>query len=285
MMPGKQRLDECKPKLNNDKKIILLKLGGSLLTDKNKPFSIREEVVKSAVRQIIDAKEKLVLIHGGGSFGHPLAKKYNLSKGLDTTIPNQILGVAETHQSMVKFNNYIINNFLELNYPVLSIQPSSIFVKDSQVMLTKTLDAIETALDLNILPILYGDIILDKQGSFAIISGDQIIVELCEKLPNYSISKVVFAMESDGLYIEDNNNSENCKLVTECYSNELDRLKLADLGQKIDVTGGIRSKVKLIKKICKSKIQVQLINGLIEGYIYKSLKNQELNCTNILINE
>jgi isopentenyl phosphate kinase len=92
-------------------------------------------------------------------------------------------------------------------------------------------------------------------------------------------------MESDGLYIVDEDNSENCKLVTECYSNELDRLNLADLGQKIDVTGGIKSKLNFIKTICKSKIPVQLINGLIEGYIHKSLKNQNLNCTNILINE
>ena len=271
--------------MNSNKDIILLKLGGSLLTDKNKPFSIREDVVKSAVRQIIDANEKLILIHGGGSFGHPLAKKYNISKGLDKSIPNQILGVAETHQSMNKFNTYLINHFLEKGYPVLSIQTSGIFIKDSEVISTKSLDVIETALDLDIMPVLYGDIILDKRGSFSIISGDQIILALCENLSDYNISKVVFAMESDGLFVVDKDNSENCKLVTECYSNELDSLKLADLGQKIDVTGGIKSKLNAIRKICKFKIPVQLINGLIEGYIHKSLKNQNLNCTNILINE
>jgi isopentenyl phosphate kinase len=271
--------------LNNEKKIILLKLGGSLLTDKNKPFSIREEIVKSTIHQIIDANEKLVLIHGGGSFGHPLAKKYRISNGFNRSVPNQVFGVAKTHHSMVKFNNYVINTFLEMNYPILSIQPSSIFLKDSQVILTKSLDVIETALDLNILPILYGDIILDKQGSFAIISGDQIILELCEKLPNYIVSKVVFAMESDGLYIVDNKNRENSKLVTDCYCEDIDTLELADLGQKIDVTGGIKSKLNFIKNICRFSIPVQLINGLTESNIYKSLKNQKLNCTNILINE
>jgi isopentenyl phosphate kinase len=278
-------LDECKVDLNSNKKIILLKLGGSLLTDKNKPFSIRKDVVKSAVDQIIEANEKLILIHGGGSFGHPLAKKYSLSKGLDKSIPNQIFGVAETHQSMNKFNTYLINQFLEQKYPVLSIQSSSIFIKDFDTILTKSLDVIETALDLDIIPILYGDIILDKQGSFSIISGDQIILELCQNLTNYNVSKVVFAMESDGLYIVDENIKENYNLVTNCYSNELDSLELADLGQKIDVTGGIKGKLNFIKTICKSKIPVQLINGLNEGYIHKSLKNQNLNCTNILINE
>jgi len=271
--------------LNSNKEVILLKLGGSLLTDKNEPFSIREDVIKSAIHQIIEANERLILIHGGGSFGHPLAKKFNISKGLDSSIPNQILGVAQTHQSMNKFNTYLINHFLELNYPVLSIQASSIFIKDSEILLTKSLDVIETTLDLGITPILYGDIILDKQGSFSIISGDQIILALCQNLQNYHISKVVFAMESDGLYVIDKDNSDNSKIVTECYSNELDSLDLADLGQKIDVTGGIRGKLDFIKTICKSKIPVQLINGLIEGYILNSLTNQNLNCTNILINE
>ncbi len=271
--------------MKSESSVILLKLGGGLLTDKNKPLSIREDVVKSAVKQIIDANEKIILIHGGGSFGHPLAKKYRISNGIDKTIPNQIFGVAETHHAMVKFNSYLIDQFLENNYPVLSFQASSIFTKDSEVISTRSLDGIEIALDLDIMPILYGDILLDKQGSFSIISGDQIILALCQNLHNYNISKVVFAMESDGLYIVDKDNSENCKLVTECYCNELDNLNLADLGQKIDVTGGIKSKLNFIRTICKSKIHVQLLNGLIEGYIHKSLKNQNLNCTNILINE
>ncbi|MFX0074752.1 MAG: isopentenyl phosphate kinase [Candidatus Hermodarchaeota archaeon] len=268
-----------------EKNVILLKLGGSVLTNKNKPFSIRKKVVKSSVRQIIDADEKVILIHGGGSFGHPLAKRYQISKGLDKNVTNQILGVAETHHAMIKFNNYLVNTFLGFNYPVLSIQPSSIFINDSKVTSAKFLDVIETALDLSLLPILYGDIIFDKQGSFSIISGDQIILELCQHLHGYNVSKVVFAMESDGLYIVDDSVSGDYKLVTECYSNSLDILNLADLGQKIDVTGGIKGKLDFIKTICKLKIPVQLINGLIDGNIYKSLTNQKLNCTSILINE
>ncbi len=278
-------MDECESKLKVESSVILLKLGGGLLTDKNKPLSIREDIVKSAVKQIIDANEKIILIHGGGSFGHPLAKKYSISNGIDKAIPNQILGVAKTHHAMVKFNSYLIEQFLESNYPVLSIQTSSIFIEKSNKISLESIDVLETALNLKIMPVLYGDIILDKQGSFSIISGDRIILELCQNLNSYNIQKVVFAMESDGLYIVDKDNSENYKLVTECYSNELDSLNLADLGQKIDVTGGIKSKLNFIRSICKSKIPVQLINGLTEGYIYKSLMNQKINCTNILIND
>ena len=269
--------------LNKNNNIVILKLGGSLLTDKNKPFSIREDIVKGSVRQIVDAKEKLILVHGGGSFGHPLAKKYSIMNGIDSTIPNQVLGLTETHQSMNEFNSYLIKLFLENKYPVLSIQASSIFIKDSQEISASHMEVIETALDLNILPILYGDIILDKQGSFSIISGDQIILELCKNLDKYTISKVIFTMETDGIYINDNESGDDCILATECYYDQLENLNLANLGQKIDVTGGIKGKINFIQKICNHDIPVQLINGLKEDYIFKSLKNEKLNCTNILL--
>ncbi|NVM16803.1 MAG: isopentenyl phosphate kinase family protein [Candidatus Lokiarchaeota archaeon] len=275
-------MDESFLKLNIKEEIILLKLGGSLLTEKNRPFSIRKAVVKNAVQQVIDANVKLILIHGGGSFGHPLAKEYNIIKGLDLSIPNQILGLVKTHQSMNKFNNFLIDLFLDDQFPVLSIQSSTIFIKNLNKIITNSIDAIETALDLNILPILYGDIILDIGGSFSIISGDQIIFELCKNLKKYDISKVIFTMETDGLYVKDENDSNKYKLVEKCKSDELDSLDLADMGQKIDVTGGIKGKLDSIKKICKYGIPVQLINGLEKKYIYKSLKSQKINCTHVI---
>ncbi|MFX1276363.1 MAG: isopentenyl phosphate kinase [Promethearchaeota archaeon] len=268
--------------MNEKNEIILLKLGGSLLTDKNTPNSIREDVVKGAIQQIIDANVKLIIIHGGGSFGHPIAKKYKITKGIDSSIPEQILGLAETHQAMNKFNSYLTNLFLEKKYPTLSLQTSSMFFKESNQILMNSIDIIETALDLNILPILYGDIILDKEGSFSIISGDQIIFELCKKIKKFKISKVIFTMETDGLFIKDVNNVDNCILVEECISDELDRLEIADLGQKIDVTGGIKGKLDFIKQICNLNIPVQLINGLKKDFIYKSLIDEKFECTLVI---
>ncbi|MFW9785920.1 MAG: isopentenyl phosphate kinase [Candidatus Heimdallarchaeota archaeon] len=270
--------------LTRKNEIFLLKLGGGLLTDKNKPFFIREEIVRSAVQQIVEANEKLILIHGGGSFGHPLAKKYCISKGLNVSIPNQIFGLTETHQAMIKFNSYLVNLFMDNNYPSLSFQPSSIFIKDSHKIISSPFEIIETALGLSILPILYGDIILDKTGTFSIISGDDIIYELCENLVKYRISKVIFATETDGIYLNKKENEDmNIVLANELNSSDLDSLDLADLGKKIDVTGGIEGKLESIKKICKYKIPVQLINGLKEGFIFKALKNEKVNCTYIKV--
>ena len=115
-------------KKNNE--IILIKLGGSLLTDKNKPFSLREEILEKCLNQIIDSKKLIILIHGGGSFGHPLAKKYKISQGLNNSIEDQIIGLSKTHDAMNQFNSIIIKKFLEKECPAISIQPSSIFIQD-----------------------------------------------------------------------------------------------------------------------------------------------------------
>ena len=65
--------------------LAILKLGGSILCDKNIPFSIKWdnlERISMEIRNAIDSynnnndKLDLIIIHGGGSFGHPVAKKY-----------------------------------------------------------------------------------------------------------------------------------------------------------------------------------------------------------------
>ncbi len=271
-------MDECELNLKNKDEIILLKLGGSLLTDKNKPFSLREDILESCLSQIIESKKAIILIHGGGSFGHPIAKKYQISQGLNDSIKDQIIGLSKTHKAMNEFNSIIINKMLDNGRSAISVQPSSIFIQDFNEIIFKSIDPIEKMLDLGIIPVLYGDILLSWDSSFTILSGDQIILKLCEKIQKYKISKVIFAIEEDGIYIKDNGNE---KLALKLRSNDLVDLKLAELDQKIDVTGGIRGKLETIKEIIKFGIPVQIINGIKNKNILKALNNEYLECTSI----
>ncbi len=265
--------------LNQTNNIILLKLGGSLITDKKIPFSFNDDIIKAAVHQIIQSGKRIILIHGGGSFGHPIAKIYKLNEGRDESIENQILGITETHAAMEDLNSKIINVFMEKRYPAMAIQPSSIFTKTGDKVTLHTTDTIERALDLGIMPVLYGDVLLDHQKNFSILSGDQIILELCRNLKTYSIIKVIFAMDIDGIFVKA---LETIKLINKISCNELDNLNLASLDEKIDVTGNIRGKINVCKEIGTMKIPINLINGSKENYIYKALMDENLNCTIIL---
>ncbi|MFX0071496.1 MAG: type 2 isopentenyl-diphosphate Delta-isomerase [Candidatus Hermodarchaeota archaeon] len=265
--------------------IIILKLGGSLITDKNEPFSIRKDVIENSINQIIESKkEKLIIVHGGGSFGHPVAKQYKISNGLDLKIKDQIFGLTKTHEVMNRLNTYLINSFLEKNQPAMAFQASSIFLKDFENIFSKSISIIEKSLNLGVIPILYGDIIFEKNKSFSIISGDRIILELCRYFEKGTISKVIFATEVDGIFVRESERGEEKILLAQNVDcSELDRLNLAQLSQKIDVTGGIRGKINSIKEICELNIEVQILNGLKDGYLLKALKGQNIECTKIMI--
>ena len=58
---------------------VVVKLGGSVITDKSKPFSYRSDVVSALAEEIASSDEKVVVVHGGGSFGHTVAKQHGIS--------------------------------------------------------------------------------------------------------------------------------------------------------------------------------------------------------------
>lgn len=258
--------------------IIIIKIGGSVLTDKNQPFSLRKNIIEQVIEQIIESRKKIILIHGGGSYGHPLAKKFKINSGVNANVRDQILGLAETHKAMELLNSIISEEFLKRKIPVITIHTSSIFLKNINKREILSVKGIELLLNLNVIPILYGDIILDLDDSFSIISGDEIILEICKKLQNYKITKAIFCIEEDGLFVHGKNNPE---LIKDISFSDLNKLNLAEFDEKIDVTGGIAGKLAEIESICKLGIPVQLINGLKQGFMLKALKNEEVSSTKI----
>ncbi|QEE15385.1 isopentenyl phosphate kinase [Promethearchaeum syntrophicum] len=271
----------------NKNPVIIVKLGGSILTDKNIPNSIKEKEIKSLISQISDnyhisTQPKIIIIHGAGSFGHPLANSFSIQNGLNQNIPNQILGLAKTHQSVRKLNNKIINSFLGKNIPVLSLTTSSIFYQEGTNLKFTGFNHIESLLDIGIIPILFGDILIHDSNNFSILSGDRVIYEICNSFSSsnntkYRIDKIIFCFDKDGLIIS--NGEEDSSVIPIIKLKDIDLLQLKTFEDSIDVTGNIRGKLHEIKKICKLGIPVQLINGQKPNLLIKALKNEKILST------
>ena len=270
--------------LANKKPVIIIKLGGSILTDKNIPYSIREKVINSLISQISDNyhssdQPKLIIIHGAGSFGHPIANSFSIQNGLNQNIPNQTLGLIKTHQSVQKLNNVIVDSFLSRDIPVLSLTTSSVFFQGGSVLNFTGINQIETLLELGIIPILFGDILLHDSHNFSIISGDRVIYEICKFFSSsintkYKIVKIIFCFDKDGIIIS--NIEKDSTVIQFIKSKDLDLLSLKNFEDSIDVTGNIRGKLHEIKKICELGIPVQLINGQKPDLLIKALKNEKI---------
>ena len=61
-------------------KMIIIKLGGSVICDKAVPYSFNENVVAMIADELkaFIPRHQFIIVHGGGSFGHPLAKKFDI---------------------------------------------------------------------------------------------------------------------------------------------------------------------------------------------------------------
>jgi isopentenyl phosphate kinase len=69
-------------KTMNEMRTTVLKIGGSVITDKNGDLAAKTEVINRLAEEIAKANLKnLIVVHGGGSFGHPIAQKWALKNG------------------------------------------------------------------------------------------------------------------------------------------------------------------------------------------------------------
>ncbi|RLI83501.1 hypothetical protein DRP04_01250 [Archaeoglobales archaeon] len=212
----------------------ILKVGGSVVTDKTRFESLKERNILSICNVISKSYRDLILVHGAGSFGHPHVKKYGISSEI---------GAAKVHVACLKLNNIICQNLVDFGVPAFPIHPFEVFKKDGGEV-SCDLDAIVSTLKFG-LPVLHGDVI--RSGSkFEVISGDDIVVFLAERL---DAEKIGFACETDILI--------DRKKVEIFKPSMLEKVGHAE--GKIDVTGGMRSK---IEKILSMKLEC-------DAYIFK----------------
>lgn len=253
----------------------VLKLGGSVVTFKDKPMKADTVNIERISGEISTAGLKqLVIVHGGGSFGHPVAKRFGIMDG-DAPI-NKSLGVSETHRAMVALNSLIVEALLALKVPALSITPSSFLITDEGRIKTANFTIIHRLIDLGIIPVLYGDVVLDRSRGFSILSGDQLASRIAVEL---GASRLVFGVDVDGIFSSDPKVTPGAHLRE---SLQLKHLKdRVDLGEALttDVTGGMLGKVMEASVAVEAGVEVMIVNASKADVILKALKGEPVTGT------
>ena len=185
--------------------LILVKLGGSVITDKKKDFTVREENILRLGRELKSVlksgKCKIIIGHGAGSFAHVPAYKYKTKEGLIKK--DSLYGMGVTEDAARKLNSIVIEKFLSLGLPVFSFSPASFLISDAKVCSKSYLDPIKKALQIGIIPVVYGDVILDKKTGCTIFSTEKILSILAKELQkNYKI-RIIYVTDVDGVYDKD----------------------------------------------------------------------------------
>lgn len=240
--------------------IVILKIGGSLVTHKDKPLTPRRRGIETAAKAISEYGKSLVIVHGAGSFGHFLARRHGLSRRPSKAKPE---AVSEIRTAVLKLNSLVVNALQSKQVNTYWVQPLALY--NSRTME----DWRRVFLDLlraGVSPLTYGDVIPSGNG-FRIISGDEIVRDLAKLLKP---DRVVFATDVDGIYRNYQKDDHPLKTLS------IEEAKSIILNPvRNDVTGGMRGKLDEAIQIASMHIDVHFTNGLTRERLMKALKGND----------
>lgn len=226
--------------------LILIKLGGSVITFKEKPLAANFEAIRSISYALASVKIPIILIHGGGSFGHYWSVKYNMHSKPDQYDSH---GISIVHESMIALNQIIVNYMIKVGMNPYMILPS-VFTSGRKPI-AKKIKELKSIVESSVIPITFGDIVYIENKMYSILSGDALMSILSKILRP---SKVIFTLNVDGIY-KDMGKREIIKELKN--NNSINFSKVIQ-----DVTGGMRRKVTEALKISDIGIDVLMVNGL-----------------------
>jgi isopentenyl phosphate kinase len=254
--------------------LVFLKLGGSLITDKTRPFTPRLEKLDSLASEIASVLLKnpdlqLVLGHGSGSFGHAAAHRYATRQGVST--PEDWRGFAEVWYQASSLNRLVVEALRRAGLPAVTFSPfASVTAHDGKVF-TWDHYPIQEALSNGLLPVIHGDVVIDKIRGGTILSTEDLFAHLALDLHPDTI--LLAGMET-GVWSDFPSRD---KLLGEITPGDVSELSpLLGPANGTDVTGGMYSKVTGMLAIVEEipDLEIWIFSGERPGNLQRAFLGQ-----------
>lgn len=243
---------------------VLVKFGGSLLTNKSTrgPPRYRPAVGDRLARELADGLRKTgarsVLVHGAGSFGHPLVLRYGIGK---RRIPASDVGrLLHAIASRVGgLRERVLASCRRARLPSLGL-PLSVLTSTHGRRTRLRVELLSSVLRMNRQPVTGGDVVPDARWGLRVLGGDELLVHLARALrPRL----VIVATDVDGVLLDG-------RLLLELPAAQgrrvLDRIPAGR-----DATGGMHGKLAAALQVAAAGVPVRLVNGLVPGRVRKAL--------------
>ncbi len=266
------------------KKQILVKLGGSVITEKGQDKTVNLPLIRRAFSELEQVETvHPQIIHGAGSFGHPMAKQYDLISGYNQTNKDHVpWALSVTRRNMVELHSHILDIAIENSFSPFSLPVSSSSFETKEGRVVFTGEPLRLALENHLNPVLYGDVLLSESRHFTILSGDRIMQILIDYLQDtkYCPQEVVFCTDVDGFFTDDPKLNPEAELISQARKDEIPTFKkYARESQNPDVTKGMLGKLEQIEKILEYGIPVKIINLTKAGRLFDSLTKDRFEGT------
>lgn len=259
--------------------IRIIKMGGAAFTDKSSretlhdSFPLLLSTLCSSLKLVEEEKEQMreeggvgtILIHGAGSFGHFDAKKYCLQQGIAKEYSQE--GIALTRRSVTKLNGIFINKLVESGLPAVGVSPFGSWETTNGQVTKHNISDLSFMLSNGLIPVLHGDVVMDREKGCTILSGDTIAETISAILrPKF----VVFITDVAGVYdipphLADAKLLRNLSVPKKGKAENPGDAPVTSGGHEHDVTGGMTQKLWSAKEISSLGITVHIINSQVSN--------------------
>jgi isopentenyl phosphate kinase len=263
------------------KNLTLIKLGGSIITDKEIPMSLRGSILKRLVGEIASARQEkpdqlLIIGHGQGSFAHVPASQYKTMAGFIND--ESVLGMAIVQDSAASLNRLVVHEFLKHELAAVSFYASNTIVTKKRKLLNFCADAIDQYLQKGLLPITCGDVLVDSDQGCTIWSTEKILAFLADYFleKGMQVNKIIHVTEVAGFL------DKQGQLVPEITASTWPQIS-KDLRHTrgFDVTGGMGLKIEKSLDLAKKGIESVIISGMMKDNLFWALSGQDCVGTTI----
>ena len=251
--------------------LTFVKLGGSLITNKNQASSARYASISRLVQEIKQALQadpdlQLILGHGSGSFGHTAAKEYQTHLGVKST--QEWHGFINVRRQADVLHRIIMDKLWNAGLDAISFPPSALAITNDHTKVNMAIAPMVHSLDHHLIPVVLGDVVFDTKMGGTILSTEEIIAFLCSHLP---IQRILIAGIEKGVWKDEKYPQEIFSVLTpQIFAKHFMEISPSS---SPDVTGGMRSKVEILFSVlkCHPNIQVSIFSGEVKGNLYNAL--------------
>ncbi len=253
----------------------VVKLGGSAITDKSKDCTPNFPVIEHAIEQLASYKAPIILLHGGGSYAHPMVTRSKLDRGF--LKKTQTIAVSETEMNLDQLTRIIGASLLLNKRPFVPLHPISFVTMRAGQISRCFLDPVRKSLELGLTPLMHGDVAFDEIKGWGVLSADKLATLLGARL---KVSRVLFGCDVDGIYSRNPKVSEEAELITEVTSSNASTLiRTLRREPSGDASGGMLGKVTEAFQIARRGKESIIFNLKKQNSLINVLNGTRTSCT------
>lgn len=257
---------------------VIVKLGGSAITDKSKECTPNLSVLGRAVEDLADYPGPLVVLHGGGSYAHPIVTRAGLDKGYRGR--DQMRSISETEFFLDQLTRIVGVSLMRRGRDFVCFRPMSLMILNKGRITQALIHPIMKAMELGLTPVIHGDLVFDKTNGVSVVSADRIASFLA---PRLQVGRVIFGCDVDGVFNENPKVSRTAVLIERVNKGDVKSL----LGKwkedkRSDATGGMLGKVRECIQLARGGRESCILNLTKAGILADALFRRPFRGTRFL---